>query len=172
MSSTSPEITVLMTVYNGVAFLAEAVESVLNQTFTDFEFLIVDDASTDNSVELIRSYEDSRIRLVLNSENMGQAASLNVGLELAPEQLDLSDAEAASLARRVHRRLGPGVAVVMHLRTLPSAVLFPLLVGLSPMLVSPLRKLATLLNQKLPELRYPGRFVQSRAERLIGQRPQ
>ncbi len=72
-----------MTVYNGIAFLREAVESVLTQTFEDFEFLIVDDASTDGSVEFIRSYDDARIRLVLNSTNIGQAASLNKGLEHA-----------------------------------------------------------------------------------------
>ena len=79
----SPRVTVLMTVYNGVSFLRDAIESVLGQTFDDFEFLIIDDASTDESVQLIRSYDDARIRLVLNSPNIGQAASLNKGLEHA-----------------------------------------------------------------------------------------
>ena len=79
----SPRVTVLMTVYNGVSFLREAIRSVLGQTFDDFEFLIIDDASTDESVQLIRSYDDARIRLVLNSPNIGQPASLNKGLENA-----------------------------------------------------------------------------------------
>ena len=78
-----PKITVLMPVYDGLAYLRPAIESVLSQTCTDFEFLIVDDASTDASVECIRSYTDSRIRLVCNESNLGQAGSLNKGLELA-----------------------------------------------------------------------------------------
>lgn len=78
-----PPVTVLMTVYNGSTYLPQAVESVLNQTFTDFEFLIIDDGSTDESVACIRSYGDSRIRLVCNESNLGQAGSLNRGLELA-----------------------------------------------------------------------------------------
>lgn len=85
-----------MTVYNGVAYLREAIESVLDQTFGDFEFLIIDDASTDDSVDVIRSYADARIRLILNEANLGQAASLNKGLEIARGQyiarLDQDDA--------------------------------------------------------------------------------
>ncbi len=60
-----------MTVYNGVDYLREAIEGVLEQTLEDFEFLIIDDASTDDSVALIRSYPDRRIRLVLNEEIIG-----------------------------------------------------------------------------------------------------
>lgn len=78
-----PRITVLTTVYNGISYLAECIESVLGQTFTDFEFLIVDDASTDGSLECIELYRDPRIRLVKNDQNMGQAKSLNKGLGLA-----------------------------------------------------------------------------------------
>ena len=76
----SPRVTVLMTVYNGLPFLREAIDSVLSQTFTDFEFVIVDDASTDRSVETIESYSDNRIRLLKNPSNSGQNASLNRGL--------------------------------------------------------------------------------------------
>jgi glycosyltransferase involved in cell wall biosynthesis len=72
-----------MTVYNGLPFLQHAIESVLNQTFVEFEFLIIDDASTDDSVSYIRSCGDSRIRLVCNEHNLGQARSLNMGLNLA-----------------------------------------------------------------------------------------
>ncbi len=52
-----------MPVYNASPFLKEAIDSILNQTFKDFEFIIIDDASTDNSLEIIKSYNDPRIRV-------------------------------------------------------------------------------------------------------------
>ncbi|MDP2652738.1 MAG: glycosyltransferase [Candidatus Omnitrophota bacterium] len=78
-----PDVTVLMTVYNGGRYLAPAVQSVLSQTFGDFEFLIVDDCSTDGSAAVIESFKDSRIFLHRNPENLGQTKSLNAGLKLA-----------------------------------------------------------------------------------------
>jgi len=78
-----PLITVLMTVYNGGVYLLPAVGSVLRQTYKDFEFLIINDCSTDGSVEIIRSFADDRIRLVNNEKNSGQTCSLNKGLSLA-----------------------------------------------------------------------------------------
>jgi len=78
----SPQITVLMTVYNGGQYLRRSIQSVLDQTYMDFEFLIVDDLSTDNSLEVIRSFKDSRLCVYPNKENIGQAKSLNVGLKL------------------------------------------------------------------------------------------
>ena len=81
-----PIVTVLMTVYNGKNYLNEAIESVLCQTLDNYEFLIVDDASTDNSIEIINSYKDSRIKLLKNRENIGQTASLNEGLAIAQGQ--------------------------------------------------------------------------------------
>jgi glycosyltransferase involved in cell wall biosynthesis len=72
-----------MPVYHGSKFLDEAIESILNQTFTDFEFLIIDDESKDNSLDIIRSYDDERVRLVENKKNLGQASSLNKGIKLA-----------------------------------------------------------------------------------------
>ncbi len=79
----APVITVLMSVYNGGQYLKGAIESVLNQTFVDFEFLIIDDASGDQSVKIIESYKDARIRLIKNEKNLGQTSSLNKGLSLA-----------------------------------------------------------------------------------------
>ena len=361
----TPKVTVLMTTYNGVAFLGEAIESVRGQTFEEFEFLIVDDASTDESVSLIESYHDERIRLVPNESNIGQAASLNKGLGLAagdyiarldqddvclPRRLEeqvrlldrrpdvgvtctweytiddkgrrvrewrsgiedfgaylgvltvglcpvwhpssmfrretvlglggydpsfapaedyelwariaetrlsgaivpeflvlqrvhggrqsitrrevqenntrrahekliaefsgslrvrelgfllrmekgfwkswrvsgqlfevldaldrmtgliekrfgLSSHETASFERTIYKRLGLGVRLSMRVRRLPAVLVLPLLVGLSPMLLSPLQRLAAFFNRKIPELRYPGRVLQSTAERLLG----
>ena len=58
----SPRITVLMPVYNGEKYLKEAIDSVLDQSYSDFELLIIDDGSTDRSVEIIKSFFDPRIR--------------------------------------------------------------------------------------------------------------
>lgn len=83
----NPSITVLTTVYNGLPYLTECIDSVLNQTYKDFEFLIIDDASTDDSLEIIKSYKDPRIKVVENEENMGQVRSLNRGLKIAKGDL-------------------------------------------------------------------------------------
>ncbi len=77
-----PRITVLMPVYNGERFLASAIESVLTQSFADFEFLIINDGSTDRSVEIIQNYPDPRIRIV-HQENRGVAEALRMGIQLA-----------------------------------------------------------------------------------------
>jgi glycosyltransferase involved in cell wall biosynthesis len=78
-----PKLTVLMTVYDGIPYLKEAIDSILNQTFRDFEFLVIDDASKDRSCELIESYSDDRIRLLRNRHNIGQTRSLNYGIKVA-----------------------------------------------------------------------------------------
>jgi glycosyltransferase involved in cell wall biosynthesis len=69
-----------MSVYNGAPHLREAIDSVLAQTFTDFEFIIVNDSSTDSSEEIIKSYNDPRIVLLTNETNMGLPYSLNKGI--------------------------------------------------------------------------------------------
>lgn len=72
-----------MPVYNGERFLREAIESVLQQTFADFELLIVNDGSTDRSLDIIQTYNDSRIRLIDNGANLGLIAARNTGLKNA-----------------------------------------------------------------------------------------
>ena len=81
----SPAISVLMTVYNGERYLLEAIDSIRAQTFADYEFIVVDDASDDGSVEIARRCmaEDGRIRLLALERNRGQAAALNHGLAAA-----------------------------------------------------------------------------------------
>ena len=79
----NPKITVLMPVYNGETYLAEAIESILNQTFADFEFLIIDDGSTDTTWNILINFHDPRIRLVKNNQNIGITKTLNKGLQLA-----------------------------------------------------------------------------------------
>ena len=78
-----PTITVLMPVFNAEQYLRQAIESILNQTFSDFEFLIINDGSTDNSEQIILSYYDNRIRYVKNTENIKLIATLNKGIELS-----------------------------------------------------------------------------------------
>jgi glycosyltransferase involved in cell wall biosynthesis len=78
-----PKITVLMSIFNGETFLKEAIESILQQTFKDFEFLIINDCSSDSSLAIINTYSDSRIRIVNNETNLGLTKSLNIGLNLA-----------------------------------------------------------------------------------------
>jgi glycosyltransferase involved in cell wall biosynthesis len=105
MKATEPKITVLMPVYNAEAYLEEAINSILSQTFRDFEFLIIDDCSKDNSVKIIESYQDSRIRLVKNEGNLGVAATLNKGVELAScELIARMDADDYSYPERLEKQ--------------------------------------------------------------------
>ena len=81
--SKNPKISVIMPNYNNELYLREAIESVLNQTFKDFEFIIVDDGSTDKSIEIIQSYNDPRIKIFINEINKGVSYTKNVGLDAA-----------------------------------------------------------------------------------------
>lgn len=101
----NPKVTVLMPVYNGERYLREAIDSILSQTFHDFEFLIINDASTDGSVGIINSYTDSRIRLVHNETNLGRCATPNIGLDLAQgEYLARMDCDDISLPTRLEKQ--------------------------------------------------------------------
>ena len=78
-----PDLSVIMPVYNGEAYLCQAIDSILKQTFRNFEFIIIDDASTDGSEKIIHAYEDSRIKFVRNTDNQGNYPSRNKGLKMA-----------------------------------------------------------------------------------------
>ena len=81
--SDTPSISVLLPVYNSRDYIQEAVESVLEQSFTDIELILIDDASSDDSFVLLESFRDNRIRLYQNKTNMKLPATLNRGLGLA-----------------------------------------------------------------------------------------
>lgn len=101
-----PLITVLMTVYNGETYLKTSIKSILNQTFKDFEFLIINDASTDSTLELIKSFNDTRIIVHNNSKNLGQTASLNIGLKLAKGRyIARMDADDVSYSNRLEKQV-------------------------------------------------------------------
>lgn len=78
-----PKVTILMPVYNAEKYLKEAIDSVLNQFFTDFELLIIDDGSTDDSLKIIRSFHDSRIKIVIHKKNKKLIFTLNEGIKLS-----------------------------------------------------------------------------------------
>lgn len=106
-----------MTMYNAAPFLRETVDSVLNQTYPDFTYLIIDNASIDNSREIIRSYNDPRIKLVPLPENIGQVAALNKGLDMIDTPLIARmDADDISLPQRFERQVEfmdahPGIGI-------------------------------------------------------------
>ncbi len=103
---TVPVVTVLMSVYNGENYLWEAIESILIQTYTNFEFIIIDDGSTDSSFEIIQSIKDPRIRPIKNRNNIGLAASLNTGLKLAKGKfVARMDADDISEAERLYEQV-------------------------------------------------------------------
>ena len=81
--SETPQVSILMGVYNEERFLEDAIESILGQTYQHFEFIVVDDDSTDDSRSIARSFDDPRITLLENDENRGLTASLNRALEAA-----------------------------------------------------------------------------------------
>lgn len=102
-----PKISVIMSVYNGEKFLKESVLSILNQTYADFEFIIINDGSTDLSLEILKDFEekDKRIRLI-SRENKGLTPSLNEGIKLAQgEYIARMDADDISMPERFEKQI-------------------------------------------------------------------
>src|SRR5687768_10604451 len=103
-----PSISVLMSVYNGARYLSQSIESILAQTFSDFEFIIIDDCSSDSTPQILNEYarQDSRIRIIRNSENKGLTASLNIGLTQAQGRyIARQDADDISLPQRFEKQI-------------------------------------------------------------------
>jgi glycosyltransferase involved in cell wall biosynthesis len=107
-----------MSVYNGAPYVRHAVQSILDQAFADFEFIIVDDASRDDTAAILDGFDDPRIVRLSNPENVGLARSLNRGLERARSPyVARQDADDWSYPQRLGEQLGyleahPDVAVV------------------------------------------------------------
>ncbi len=112
-----PLISVVMSVYNGEQYLCEAIESILNQTFKDFEFIIINDGSTDETLKIIKSYKDPRIVLI-NRKNKGLITSLNEGVKKARgKYIARQDADDISVPDRFMKQLDylgshPGTVMV------------------------------------------------------------
>ena len=102
----NPKVTVLMSVYNGEKYLQEAIDSILGQTFKDFEFLIINDGSTDKTGEILKSYNDPRIKIINNEKNIGLTKSLNIGLRIAKgEYIARQDADDISMPERLEKEV-------------------------------------------------------------------
>ena len=134
-------VSVVMAVFNGERYLREAIDSILNQAFTDFEFIIIDDGSTDQSYIILKNYakKDNRIVLVRNEDNIGLSRSLNRGLELAKgEYIARMDADDVSLVGRLAAQaafldaypdvgvLGTAACVIDPLGNLGEEIKFPI----------------------------------------------
>jgi glycosyltransferase involved in cell wall biosynthesis len=112
-----PKVTVLMPVYNAEAFLNASLESILKQGFSDFEFLIIDDGSSDRSLSIIKSYDDKRIRIIKNEHNLGLVRSLNIGLaEAKGEYISRMDADDVAHSKRLLR-------IVDHFENNPKTII-------------------------------------------------
>ena len=90
----NPTVSVVIPTYNRAPLIGRSIKSVLNQTYQDFEIIIVDDASTDNTKEVVSNFNDERIRYIQHEENKGEAAARNTGIKatrcdyIAPQDSD------------------------------------------------------------------------------------
>lgn len=101
-----PKVTVFVPVYNREAYIGAAIESILGQSFSHFEILLVDDGSTDRSVEVLRSYDDPRLRVVCHEHNLGIPQTRNRGLELAQgEYIALLDSDDIAQPDRLQHQV-------------------------------------------------------------------
>jgi glycosyltransferase involved in cell wall biosynthesis len=104
---TTPLVSVLLPVFNGEMFLKEAIESILNQSYTFFEFLIINDGSTDHSTQIIQSYHDNRINCFELPRNEGLVYALNFGLEQAKgKYIVRMDADDIAFPERIEHSVG------------------------------------------------------------------
>lgn len=114
----SPLVSVVMAVYNGEKYLREAIDSVLTQTFNNFEFIIINDGSSDSSLSIINSYSDKRIKLINNDLNKGLIYSLNSGIDASSGRyIARMDADDICLQERFKKQfeyleLHPNVGVI------------------------------------------------------------
>ncbi|MDQ0195335.1 glycosyltransferase family 2 protein [Paenibacillus wynnii] len=100
------KISVLMPVYNVANYIEESICSILTQTYWDFELLIIDDGSTDGTLDIIRKFNDRRIKLIIHSINLGIIESLNQGIDLATgEYIARMDGDDIALPQRFERQV-------------------------------------------------------------------
>jgi len=101
-----PKVTVLLPVYNTEKFVRQAIESILGQTFTDFELLIIDDASSDNTLRIVKLFSDPRIRIIENKQNLKLAKTLNIGLkEARGEYVARMDDDDIAISERFEKQI-------------------------------------------------------------------
>ncbi len=102
----APKVSVIMPVYNAEKYVSQAIESTLNQTFRRFELLMIDDASTDNSLKIMRLYQDSRIKILENDKNLGVVATRNRGIRAAQgKYIAIMDADDLMKPQRLEKQV-------------------------------------------------------------------
>ncbi len=100
------KISVIMSVYNGIPYLKSSIESILHQSYRNFEFIIVDDASKDQSPKYLKSLKDKRIKIIQNKKNIGLAASLNKAIKASTgTYIARMDADDISLKNRFKEQI-------------------------------------------------------------------
>ena len=105
--NTAPKISLIMSVYNGESYLSEAIESVLSQTFEDFELIVINDCSTDGTGEILNRYsqQDSRVKVYTNEENLRLPSSLNKAMSYAQgKYIARMDADDICLPERLEKQ--------------------------------------------------------------------
>lgn len=113
-----PLVSVIMPAYNTEKYISEAIDSILNQTYKNFELFIIDDCSTDRTVEIIKTYNDARIRFIYNEKNYGLVYSLNKCINLAKgKYIARMDSDDVSLPERLSEQvefmeLKPDVSII------------------------------------------------------------
>jgi glycosyltransferase involved in cell wall biosynthesis len=102
----SPRVTVVIPVYNRAQYVREAIDSILRQTYSDFELLLIDDGSTDGTGEVLRSYADERVRLVSHQSNLGIPRTRNEGVRLARgDYVAFLDSDDVAYSTRLERQV-------------------------------------------------------------------
>lgn len=113
-----PKVSVIMPAYNAEKYIKEAIDSILNQTFKDFEFIIINDGSIDSTEDIIKSYTDPRIKIINHDTNQGIYASRSDGLKMAQgEFIAILDSDDIAIKNRLEEQLNfmenhPNIAVV------------------------------------------------------------
>ena len=100
-----PRVSVVTSVYNGEAYVEECIDSILNQTFQDFEYIILNNGSTDRTLEILNRYTDPRLHII-HQDNLGISRSLNKGISLSKSELIVRlDADDYSLPNRLEKQV-------------------------------------------------------------------
>ena len=100
-----PRVSVVTSVYNGEAYVEECIDSILNQTFQDFEYIILNNGSTDRTLEILNRHTDPRLHII-HQDNLGISRSLNKGISLSKSELIVRlDADDYSLPNRLEKQV-------------------------------------------------------------------
>ncbi|QJD97556.1 glycosyltransferase [Mucilaginibacter robiniae] len=101
-----PKLSVILPVYNTEKYIKEAVDSILNQTYKDFELIVLNDASTDGTLGILQQYQDTRLKVITNEQNLKVVKTLNKGLDLAQgEYIARMDADDISHPQRFEKQI-------------------------------------------------------------------